>query len=504
MMSKRFAAGAFAFLASLPLTADVRLPAIVSDHMLLQRGVPARIYGWAEAGEPVTVQFHGQTINTTTGANGRWEIWLNPLNAGDAGDMTIAGRNTLTVRDVLAGEVWAGSGQSNMEWTLRRTNNAETEMRTANFPQIRLFSVPHKTALEPQDNMEAKWEICTPETVPGFSAILYLFGRDLHQRMKVPFGLIHTSWGGTPAQAWTSREALTRDAALMPLLGEWSKVLDAYPDSFAKYQKAMVEWDKSPKDSTPAPRRPAMPMGPGHSHQPTGLYNAMIHPIVKYTIKGMLWYQGETNASRIQAPLYRRLFETMIQDWRKNWEQGDFPFLWVQLANYAKTGPDWVIVQEAQANATELKATGMAVINDIGTPGDIHPTNKQDVAARLVRIARHVAYREDLVYSGPRFRQATTETATTGDRAARIRVWFDSVGGGLKARDGAAVKGFEVAGDDKRFYPAEARIDGATVVAASPQVTQPVAVRYAWASNPDANLINAEGLPAGLFRSVDW
>ena len=503
-MSKRFAAGAFAFLASLPLTADVRLPAIVSDHMLLQRGVPARIYGWAEAGEPVTVQFHGQTINTTTGANGRWEIWLNPLNAGDAGDMTIAGRNTLTVRDVLAGEVWAGSGQSNMEWTLRRTNNAETEMRTANFPQIRLFSVPHKTALEPQDNMEAKWEICTPETVPGFSAILYLFGRDLHQRMKVPFGLIHTSWGGTPAQAWTSREALTRDAALMPLLGEWSKVLDAYPDSFAKYQKAMVEWDKSPKDSTPAPRRPAMPMGPGHSHQPTGLYNAMIHPIVKYTIKGMLWYQGETNASRIQAPLYRRLFETMIQDWRKNWEQGDFPFLWVQLANYAKTGPDWVIVQEAQANATELKATGMAVINDIGTPGDIHPTNKQDVAARLVRIARHVAYREDLVYSGPRFRQATTETATTGDRAARIRVWFDSVGGGLKARDGAAVKGFEVAGDDKRFYPAEARIDGATVVAASPQVTQPVAVRYAWASNPDANLINAEGLPAGLFRSVDW
>ena len=504
-MSMRFTAAVFAVLACAPLAADVRLPAIISDHMLLQRGVPARIYGWAEPGESVTVQFHGQTVNTTTAGNGRWQIWLNPLNAGDAGDMTIAGRNTLTVRDVLAGEAWVGSGQSNMEWSLRLANNAEPEVRSANFPLIRLFYVPRKTALEPQDDVEAKWEICTPETVPGFSAILYLFGRDLHQHLKVPFGLIHTSWGGTPAQAWASREALARDAALMPLLGEWSKVLDAYPDAFAKYQKAMAEWDKAPnKEGAGAPRRPGMPMGPGHAHQPSGLFNAMIHPIVKYTIKGAIWYQGESNASRLQAPLYRRLFETMIQDWRRNWEQGDFPFLWVQLANFAKTGPDWVIVQEAQAKTTELKATGMAVINDIGEPGDIHPKNKQDVAARLARIARHVAYREDLVYSGPRFLQATTETATTGDRGARMRVWFDSVGGGLKARGGAVVKGFEVAGEDKRFYPADARIEGATVVAASPNVPQPVAVRYAWAPNPDANLINAEGLPAGLFRSVEW
>jgi sialate O-acetylesterase len=232
----------------------------------------------------------------------------------------------------------------------------------------------------------------------------------------------------------------------------------------------------------------------------------MIAPLIPYTIKGAIWYQGETNASRVQAPLYHRLFETMIQDWRRSWGQSDFPFLWVQLANFAKAGSpnDWVLVQEAQAKTTELKATGMAVINDIGEPNDIHPKNKQDVGARLARIARHVAYREDLVYSGPRFRQATTETATTGDRGAKIRVWFDSVGGGLKARDGAALKGFEVAGEDKRFYPAEARIEGATVVANSPSVPQPVAVRYAWASNPEANLINAEGLPAGVFRSREW
>ncbi len=504
-MPKHFAAFSFLLISGLPLAADVKLPAIVSDHMLLQRGVPARVFGWAEPGESVTVQFHGQTLNTTTPASGQWQVWLSPLNAGDAGDMTIAGRNTLTVRDVLAGEVWVGSGQSNMQWSLRQTNNAEAEARAATFPQIRLFQVTRKTTLEPQNDVEAKWEVCSPETVPGFSAVLYLFGRDLHQHLKVPFGLIHTSWGGTPAQAWTSREALSRDAQLMPVLSEWAKVLDAYPDSFAKYQKAMVEWDKSAKQGgSEAPRRPAMPNGPGHPNQPAGLYNAMVYPIVKYTIKGAIWYQGESNASPVQAPLYRRLFETMIQDWRRSWEQGDFPFLWVQLANFAKTGPDWVIVQEAQAKATGLKATGMAVINDIGTPGDIHPKNKQDVGARLALIARHVAYREELVYMGPRFRQATTETASTGDRGAKMRVWFDSVGGGLKARDGGALKGFEVAGDDKRFYAAEARVEGGTVVASSPSVTQPLAVRYAWAQNPEANLINAEGLPAGVFRSTDW
>jgi sialate O-acetylesterase len=452
------------------------------------------------------VQFRGQTLNTTTPANGRWQVWLNPLNGGDSGDMTIAGRNTLTVRDVLAGEVWVGSGQSNMQWALRQSNNAEAETRGASFPQIRLFYVPRKSAATPQDDVEAKWEVCTPESAAGFSAVMYFFGRDLHKQMNVPFGLIHTSWGGTPAQSWASREALSRDAALMPILGEWTKVLDAYPEAFTKYQKAMVDWDKAAKGGSDGPRRPAPPMGPGHAHEPAGLYNAMIYPIVKYTIKGAIWYQGETNATRIQAPLYQRLFETMIQDWRRSWEQGDFPFLWVQLANFAKAGSpsDWVLVQEAQTKTTELKATGMAVINDIGEPNDIHPKNKQDVGGRLARIARHVAYREDLVYTGPRFRQATTETATTGDRGATVRVWFDSVGGGLKARNGGALKGFEVAGEDKRFYPAEARVEGATVVASSPSVVQPVAVRYAWGSNPDANLVNAEGLPAGVFRSVDW
>ena len=504
MMSSRFAA--LFVIAGLPLVADVKLPAVISDHMLLQRGTPVRIFGWAEAGESVTVQFGGQTLNTTTPASGRWQVWLSPLKAGDAGDMKVSGRNTITVSDVLVGEVWVGSGQSNMQWALRQSNNAETEARNATYPQIRLFRVPLKSAAEPQNDVEAKWEVCSPETAPQFSAVLYLFGRDLHRHMKVPFGLIQTAYGGTPAQAWTSKEALGRDASLTPILGEWAKVLDGYPEAFARYQKQMVEWDKGAKLGGEAPRKPVMPVGPGHSHTPSGLYNAMIAPIVKYTIKGAIWYQGESNATRVQAPLYQRLFETMIQDWRRNWEQGDFPFFWVQLANFAKagSGADWVIVQEAQAKSTELKATGMAVINDIGDPGDIHPKNKQDVGARLALIARHVAYREDIVYVGPRYRMATTETATTGDRGAKIRVWFDSVGGGLKSRDGGALKGFEVAGEDKRFYRADAQVEGATVVVSSPDVQQPVAVRYAWAADPGANLINAEGLPAGVFRSVEW
>lgn len=487
--------------------AEVKLPAVISDHMLLQRGAPVRVFGWAEAGESVTVQFRGQTVNTTTPGNGRWQVWLSPLNAGDAGDMTIAGRNAITVRDVLVGDVWVGSGQSNMQWAVRQSNHASEEASNANYPQIRLFRVPLKTMPEPQDDVVGKWEVCTPETVPNFSAVLYFFGRDLHKHLKVPFGLIQTAYGGTPAQAWTSRESLARDAALMPILGEWAKVLDAYPEAFLKYQKQMVDWDKTAKSASggEAPRKPPMPLGPGHAHTPSGLYNAMIHPIIKYTIKGAIWYQGESNASRVQAPLYQRLFETMIQDWRRNWEQGDFPFFWVQLANFQTTsGNDWVLVQEAQAKATQLKATGMAVINDIGEPGDIHPKNKQDVGARLARIARHIAYREDLVWVGPRFRMATTESATTGDRGAKLRVWFDSVGGGLKARGGGALKGFEVAGEDKRFYPAEARVDGQTIVVSSPSVTQPLAVRYAWSPVPDANLINAEGLPAGAFRSMEW
>ncbi|MBS1985762.1 MAG: hypothetical protein JST16_16510 [Bdellovibrionales bacterium] len=480
------------------LSADVKLPAVIGDHMVLQQGIPVKIWGWAQPGESVTVQFAGQTVTGMTAPEGKWGVWLRPLNASASGEMTIAGRNRLTLSDILVGEVWVGSGQSNMQWTVKSSNSADEEIRNASYPKIRLFRVPLKTAESPQDDVQAKWEVCSPESIAQFSAVLYFFGRSLHKKTNVPFGLIQTAYGGTPAQAWTSKEALAADPALAPVLGEWAKALDNFPAALEKYHAATAAWEANGSKGN----RPGRPMGPGHAHQLAGLYNAMVHPLIPYGIKGAIWYQGESNASKVQAPVYRRLFETMIQDWRSRWGVGDFPFLWVQLANFAKAASpeDWILVQEAQTETLELKRTGQAVINDIGAPDDIHPKNKQDVGERLALAARHIAYGETLVYSGPRFRMVTAESATTGDRGAKLRVWFDSVGGGLKTRGGGPVKGFEVAGRDGVFEPAEARIEGNSITAWAPTVTSPVSVRYAWASNPDCNLINAEGLPAGVFR----
>jgi sialate O-acetylesterase len=328
--------------------------------------------------------------------------------------------------------------------------------------------------------------------------------------MNVPFGLIQSAYGGTPAQAWTSKEALGDEPKLFPIIAEWNTAVSKFPEASENYRKAIVEWEAKARDAkasgTKPPNRPGPPPGPGHAHSPSGLFNAMINPIVPFAIKGAIWYQGESNASKTQAPLYRRLFETMITDWRKQWGIGDFPFLWVQLANFDGTQNknDWVLVQEAQTQSLELRATGQAVINDIGADKDIHPKNKQDVGARLALAARHVAYQEQLVYSGPRLRTATIESATGGDRGNKVRVWLSSVGGGLKTRGGGELKGFEVAGPDQVWAPAEARIDGSTVVVSAPAVTDPRGVRYAWASWPDANLINAEGLPAGVFRWEGW
>jgi sialate O-acetylesterase len=483
------------FLVSLipALFADVRLPALISDHMLLQRGAPARVFGWADPGEQVTVQYRGQTVAATANENGKWHVWLSPMEAASEGaDLVIRGRNSITIEDVLVGEVWIGSGQSNMQWTVRNSNNPDREIAEANYSRIRLFQVALTTQETPQDDVKGKWMVCSPEMIANFSAVGYFFSRGLHKKLGVPIGFIQSAWGGTPAQAWTSRKALYADTSLFPILGEWNRVLEQYPEATEKFKAQLASWESNGKSG----RRPVPPMGPGHSHTPAGLYNAMIHPLTPYTIQGAIWYQGESNASKIQAPLYRRLFETMIHDWRRSWGQGEFPFLFVQLANFAKAGSpsDWVLVQEAQLQTLGLRRTGMAVINDIGEADDIHPKNKQDVAERLALAARHIAYGEQLVYSGPRFRQATGE-------GAKMRVWFDSVGGGLKARGGGDLKGFELAGPDGEFHAAEAKVEGATLLVSSPTVTSASKVRYAWASNPDGNLINAAGLPASLFRS---
>ena len=466
--------------------ADVVLPGIISDHMLLQRDRPVRIFGKAQPGEAVSVTFRGQTAETVTDPVGRWEVWLDPLAPGPAAEMTVRGANVITIADVLVGDVWVGSGQSNMQWTVNRSDNAETEIAAAAYPQIRLFAVPRKPSSVPVEDVDAKWIVCSPESVREFSAVLYYFGRQMHKDLKVPMGLIHSSWGGTPIASWISGPSLTANTRLAPFLTYWQNLVLQYPVNLTRYELTRKEWEAAGAQGT-APMAP--PLGPGHAHEPTSLYNGMIAPLAKYTIRGALWYQGETEAGRAQGHIYGDALMTLVQDWRRAFAQGDFPFYWVQLANYgnaAKNG-HWMRVQEGQVKATALRHTGIAVINDIGNPTDIHPTNKQDVGRRLALVALDRG-------GSPLFRQATRE-------GNAIRVWFDHAATGLKTRGGGPVTGFEIAGRDGKYVAATAEIRGASVRVSSPDVPNPLWVRYAWDYNPDANLINAQGLPASIFRT---
>jgi len=464
---------------------DVRLPGIISDHMLLQRDVPARIFGKASPGEAVSVAFRGQTVKTVADPLGRWEVWLQPLTPGPAAEMTITGVNTITVADVLVGDVWVGSGQSNMQWAVRQADNADAEIASAKFPQIRLFYVPRKPSPVPVEDVEARWVVCSPESIAEFSAVLYFFGRQMHQDLKVPMGLIHSSWGGTPIASWISGPSLVGNPRLEPFLTYWQNLILQYPVNASRYDQNVQKWEAAGSQGP----RPAAPLGPGHAHEPTTLYNGMIAPLVKYTIKGALWYQGETEAGRAQGQVYGDALMTLVQDWRRAFAVGDFPFYWVQLANYgnaAKNG-HWMRVQEGQVKATSLRNTGVAVITDIGNPTNIHPTNKQDVGRRLALLAENKG-------ASPLYRQFTRE----GDA---FRIWFDHAGRTLKTRGDGPVTGFQIAGSDGKYVPATAKIDGATVLVSSPDIPNPQSVRYAWDYDPAANLINALGLPVSLFRT---
>ncbi len=483
--------------------ADIRLPAVISDHMLLQRDMPARIWGKADPREAVSVAFRGQTLRTEADDYGRWQVFLQPLGAGGPFDLTVQGKNTVSVRDVLVGDVWIASGQSNMGMTVARCDNAQQEIASANNPNLRLFRVALKVAHSPQDDVKGAWEASSPESVPNFSAAGYFFGRYIQQKLNVPVGVIQTAWGGTSAEAWTSVTSLAADPELISVFSDWGKTTENFAEAAARYPSVLKLWEaavaKAKTDGTTPPNRPGAPVDPANSQaMPGGLYNAMIAPLTPYAIRGAIWYQGENNASRKRSYVYRRLFPAMIQDWRNAWGKGDFPFLFVQLANYGKNVPtsQWPELREAQTMTLRLANTGMAVTIDIGNPNDIHPTNKQDVGIRLGLAARAIAYGEKIVYSGPLYRQAIRE-------GGQLRLWFDSVGGGLTAK-GGALKGFEIAGRDGNFVPAQARIDGASVVVSNPDVPQPVSARYAWAESPECNLYNAEGLPASPFRTYEW
>jgi len=486
--------------------ATVSTPSIFGDHMVLQQDKSLPVWGKADPGEIVTVTLNDITKSATACSEGRWMVKLPRMNSGGPYDLKIAGKdNSLLFSDVLLGEVWLGSGQSNMQWSVNLSANAEAEMASANYPNIRLFTVKRTVATTPQNNCEGVWSVCSPETIPEFSAVLYFFGRELHQQLnQVPMGLIHTSWGGTPAESWTSRGMLESDPDLAGMVQQWDQKLADYPAAKAAYDQAMVEWQKAAEQAKAAgaaePPKPEAPQGPDSPWLAAGLYNAMIAPLVPYTIQGAIWYQGESNAGR--AYQYRKLFPAMITDWRNAWGQGPFSFYFVQLANFQDTVPepaesDWAELREAQTMTLSLKKTGMAVIIDIGEAKDIHPKNKQDVGKRLALNALAKDYGKDVAWSGPMYKS--------------MRVWkdkivlkFDHVLSGLTTSDGEAPKGFAIAGADKKFVWADAIIKGKKVIVSSPQVPAPVAVRYGWAINPVCNLLNGEGLPASPFRTDQW
>lgn len=636
---------------------DVRVPSLIGDNMVLQQGRKVRVWGWAEPGERVTVSFRGGKSSARTDARGRWEVLTGPHKAGGPFELTVTGRNTLVFRNVLVGEVWVCSGQSNMEWSLANAQDGAREAAAADYPFIHLFTVAKKTAAQPLDNVEGRWVVTTPKEAASFSAVGYFFGRELHKRLRLPVGLIHTSWGGTPAEAWTSRAALSADPLLQPILERYDKQLTDLPRLQSEYERARDEWAKQyvmadpgnegeprgyakPGHDTGAWKRMALPLlwetagldvdgviwfrrevevpsewagkdltlklgaiddfdttyfngervgsigtdtpnswtvprlyrvpgrlvragrntvavrvydrvggggfvggemtlapvgaakesgvaldgewlykeettvpsrdidwtkqpqppGAGNQNNPTVLYNAMLAPLFPYAIRGAIWYQGESNAGRSYQ--YRKLFPAMIRDWRAAWNVGDFPFYFVQLANWKARPQDsidsgWAELREAQLMTLRaVPNTGMAVAIDIGDPDDIHPLNKLDVGLRLARWALADTYGLKLEKSGPLYDSFRVE-------GERVRLSFKHAGG-LKTRDGSPPSGFYIAGADRKFVPADARIEKGEIVVWNREVKIPVAVRYAWADSPTVNLYNAEGLPASPLRTDDW
>jgi len=621
---------------------------LFADHMVLQRDVLAPVWGWAEAEEKITVAFAGQKKTATAREDGRWVVRLDPMPA-NSGGQTLTVRSGIrnlqaAIRNVLVGDVWLCSGQSNMEWYMSRTKNAEQEIAAANHPNIRLFLVPRRPSLTAQGEVDSKWQVCKPETVEGFSAVAYFFGRHLNQEAKIPIGLIEAAWSGTRCEAWTSAEAVEKLADFAPSV-EVLREHNADPARGAQlFRQKMEEWwakndlgsaegqrwertdyrpegwksmelpqlweagglesfdgiawfrrevelpkDWAGKDLTLSlgpiddrdttwfsgeqvgatdvwnqPRsykvpgrcvkagrnviavrvvdtgggggiygepgamwlavaddaagkrvplagewqyRETTPIGnitfapvamTDGPHYPSVLFNGMLHPVIPFAIKGVIWYQGEANATR--GPQYRKLLPTMIGDWRARFGVGEFPFLIVQLANFMRVRPEpsdppWAYLRESQLlTALDVPNCGLAVTIDIGEANDIHPRNKQDVGLRLALTARGKVYGQKIVYSGPVFRSMKTE----GQKA---RLTFDHVGSGLVAKGGGPLKGFAVAGTDLKFVWAQAEIEGETVVVWSEEVKTPAAVRYAWANNPVCNLYNKDGLPASPFRT---
>ena len=483
---------------ALSVRAAVSLPAIFADHMVLQRDARVPVWGTADAGAVVTVEFAGQKKSATAAPDGRWRVDLEPLAvSATPRDLVVtavlkAKTENQKFTDVLVGEVWLGSGQSNMAMTVNRAKDFEAERTAANFPLIRHFKEESPNSDSAQSTGKGRWLLTTPDTVAGYSAALYFFGRELHQTLRVPVGLINSSVGGTPIEAWIAADVQRNDPALQAAIAALPPSATAAPTPPPAAPKAASS--EKQKNATKRAAKTAKATAPRSSTG--GLYNGKISPLIPYAIRGALWYQGEANSTPAKAPLYAHQLPLLVRDWRARWGY-DFPFAWVQLPNFTGAGRDWPVVREAMLKTLTLPKTGMAIAIDVGEANDIHPKNKQAVGHRLAQWALGTVYAQKV--------PATSGPLPAGHeiRGREIVLRFKHTDGGLVAQ-GGPLTGFIVAGSDHIWRPAQARLVGNTVVVSSPEVAAPIAARYAWENLPTCNLFNAAGLPASPFRTDDW
>ncbi|HEX4005359.1 MAG TPA: sialate O-acetylesterase [Acidobacteriaceae bacterium] len=482
--------------------AEVRLPHVISDHAVLQRNSPIHIWGWATPSAHLTIRFHAQSVSAVASDMGEWSAYLAPETAGGPYTLTVSGDGPdVTVEDLLVGDVWIASGQSNMEMPMGGfpnsavLKNADQEIAAATHPNLRLLVVDHQASDVPLDDEPDTWTACTPETARKFSAVGYFFGREIAAKENVPVGLIDSTWGGTPADSWVSMDTLGTHPDLLPAFAARANFADEQSDLNAR-----IAAEKAATAAALAAGKPK-PQFPWHpdevSWSPAGLYNGMIAPLTPLSIRGFIWYQGETNSAHDRAPYYKTLFSGMIGDWRMHFAQGTLPFYFVQIASFNSPGEDWGRVRDAQRRTLDLANTGMAVTLDVGSADNVHPPDKQTVGHRLALAARAITYGENVAYASPLFREATPELQPDGTTA--MQVWFDHAQG-LTAH-GTAMTGFEVAGADHHFVPAQAHIDGETVLVTSTEMPHPVYVRYGWMGVMADNLFNAAGLPMSTFTS---
>lgn len=482
--------------------ADVRVPAVFSDHMVLQSGVSAPVWGWAAADEKIKLEIDGKSAEATAGKDGKWRAKLPELKTGGPHKLVVAGANRIEIDDVLVGEVWLGSGQSNMGMKVNAAKDFEKEKAAAELPLIRVFDTGMQNTPEPSEDCKGRWTLCSPETVGAFSASAFFFGRELHRELKVPVGLIVSAVGGTPIDSWVDR-AVQESAPEMKgfFAAQTAEGAEVDPaKEKAAFNAAMKRWQEDAKkaraEQKPLPRRPRNPADVrARKSNLGGLFNGMIMPLAPYAIRGAIWYQGEANTVPSKAPYYQYQLAMLVNDWRKRWG-AEFPMAWVQLPNYAGIGRDIPQVREAMLKTLRMPKTGMAITIDIGETNNIHPKNKQEAGRRLAQWALATVYEKSGVESsGPLPMKHEV-------RGGEIVVSFTHARG-LIAKGGEPT-GFQIAGEDQKWQPATAKIVGETVVVSSPAVATPVAVRYAWENDPKCNLYNEAGIPASPFRTDEW